>query len=86
MYIYVYTYIYFIYIHIYIYIYKTFWQSSETGVLSTLVTSVVLYLLTRATVMSPGKEETRVCRYIYIYIYIYIKLYLVGGRWSVYCC
>ena len=22
--------------------------------------------------MSPGKEETRVCGYIYIYIYIYI--------------
>ena len=31
-----------------------------------LVTSVVLYSLTRATMMSPGKDETRVCGYIYI--------------------
>ena len=29
---------------------------------------VVLYSLTRATLMSPGKDETRVCGYIYIYI------------------
>ena len=43
---------------------------------STLVTSVVLYLLTRAILMSPGKNETRVCGYIYIYIYIYIHKYL----------
>ena len=53
--------------YIYIYIY---WQSSAPGALSTLVTSVVLYLLTRATLMSPGKDETRVCGYIYIYIYV----------------
>ena len=43
---------------------QAFWQSSAPGALSTLVTSVVLYALTRATLMSPGKEETRVCGYI----------------------
>ena len=51
---------------------QEFWQSSAPGALSTLVTSVVLCSLTRATLMSPGKDETRVCGYIYIYIYIYI--------------
>ena len=51
--------------YIYIYIHKyTFWQSSAPGALSTLVTSVVLYSLTRATLISPGKDETRVCGYI----------------------
>ena len=45
---------------------------SAPGALSTAVTSVLLYSLTRATLMSPGKDETRVCRYIYLYIYIYI--------------
>ena len=40
---------------------QIFWQSSAPGALSTLVTSVVLYSLTRATLMSPGKDETRVC-------------------------
>ena len=34
------------------------------GALSTLVTSVVLYSLTRATLMSPGKDETGICGYI----------------------
>ena len=43
-----------------IYVY-TFWQSSAPRALSALVTSVVLYSLTRATLMSPGKDETRVC-------------------------
>ena len=43
--------------------------------LSTLVTSVVLYSLTPATLMSPGKDETRVYGYLYIYIYIYIKIW-----------
>ena len=43
---------------------QAFWLSSEPSVLSTLVTSVVLYLLTRATFMSPGQDETRVCRYV----------------------
>ena len=59
----------------YIYIYTTlqaFWQSSAPGALSSLVASVVLYSLTRATLTSPGKDERRVCGYIYIYIYIYI--------------
>ena len=43
---------------------QAFWQNSVLGALSTLVTSVLLYLLTRATLMSPGKDETRVCGYI----------------------
>ena len=49
---------------------QAFWQSSAPGALNTLMTSAVLYSLTRATLMSPGKDETRVCGYIYIYIYI----------------
>ena len=56
----------------YIYIAHIYIQSSAPGALSTLVTSVVLYSLTRATLLSPGKDEARVCGYIYIYIYIYI--------------
>ena len=32
--------------------------------MSTLVTSVVLYSLTRATLMSPGQDETCVCGYV----------------------
>ena len=63
MYIYVYICIY-LYISIYMY-----------GALSTLVTSVVLCSLTRATLMSPGQDETRVCGYIYTYIY-YIHIYM----------
>ena len=61
---------------------QAFWQSSALGALSTVVTSVVLYSLTRATLMSRGKDETRVCGYIlyiyyiYIYIFIYIKIYI----------
>ena len=35
--------------------------------LSSLVTSVVLYSLTQATLKSPGKDEAHVCGYIYIY-------------------
>ena len=50
---------------------QAFWQSSAHGALSTLVTSVVLYSLTQATLKSPEKNETRVCGYIYIYIYIW---------------
>ena len=62
--------------------------------LSTLVTSVVLYSLTPATLMSPRKDETRVCGYIYIYIYIcgyiyiytynYIYLYLYNMNMNIY--
>ena len=33
---------------------------------------IILYLLTRATLMSPGKDQTRICGDIDIYIYIYI--------------
>ena len=54
--------------------YETYWQSSAPGTLSTLVISVVLYSLTRATLMSPGKDETRVCGYNVTYIYIYIYM------------
>ena len=43
---------------------QAFWQSSAPVPLRTLVTFVVLYPLTRATMMSPGNDETRVCRYI----------------------
>ena len=53
---------------------QAFWHSSAPGALSTLVTSVVLYSLTRATVMSPGKDETNVCGYLHLYIYIYIYI------------
>ena len=42
---------------------QVFWQSSAPDALSTLVTSVVLYSLTQATLMSPGNDETRVCGY-----------------------
>ena len=42
---------------------QEFWQSSAPA-LSTLVTSVVLYSLTQATPMSPGKDETHVREYI----------------------
>ena len=44
---------------------KAFWLSSAPGVLSTLVTSVVLYSLTWATLMNPGQDETRVCGYVH---------------------
>ena len=54
---------------------QAFWLSSAPGVLSTLVTSVILYSLTRATLMSPGHDETRVCGYIYIYMYMYTFIY-----------
>ena len=50
---------------------------SAPGALSTAVTSVLPYSLTRATLMSPGKDETRVCRSIYLSIYIYIYIYLI---------
>ena len=52
---------------------RAFWLSSAPGVLSILVTSVVLYSLTRATLMNPGQDETRVCGDIYIYTYNRIK-------------
>ena len=50
---------------------QAFWQSSAPGVLSTLVTSVVLYSLTRATLMSPGQDKTRV----YIYTNMILPFY-----------
>ena len=30
--------------------------------------------------MSPGKDETRVCGYIFLYIYIYIYIYIRAVR------
>ena len=67
-----------IYLSIYTYMYMllAFWLSSAPGVLSTLVTSVVLYSLTRATLMNPGQIETRVCGYMYM-LYILYMLYYV---------
>ena len=44
---------------------QVFQPSSSPAGLSTLVTSVVFYLLTRTTLMSPGKEETRACWYTF---------------------
>ena len=63
------------YIYIYIYICilfvvrspQAFRQSAAPGALSILVRSVVLYSLTRTTMISPGKDETRVCGYIKTY-------------------
>ena len=43
---------------------QAFQESSAPGAWSTLVTSVVLYELTQATLMRPGKDETRFCGYI----------------------
>ena len=85
--IYAYVYIIYIYIYkyIYIYIYIYVYDNQVVGIqhvffmckhLSSLVTSVVLYSLNQATLMSPGKDETRVCGYIYIYIYIYVDIYI----------
>ena len=67
--------IYYICINIYIYIFilfvvrspQGFRQSAAPGALSILVRSVVLYSLTRTTMISPGKDETRVCGYIKTY-------------------
>ena len=42
---------------------QAFRQSSAPGALSTLVTSVVLYSLTRAALIRPGKDKTCVCGY-----------------------
>ena len=63
---YVYIYIYFWYIIIYSCIYVLL--SSAPGALNTLVKSVIHCLVTRATPMSPGMDETHVCGCIYIYM------------------
>ena len=47
---------------------QAFWQRSAPGALCTLVTSHILYALGRAILMSPGKDETRVCGY-FLWIY-----------------
>ena len=44
---------------------QALWLSSAPGVLSTVVTSVALYSLIRATQMSPGQDETHVCGYVH---------------------
>ena len=54
------------------------------------IRSVYLYSLTRATLMSSEKDETRVCGYIYkIYIYIYVILiyiiYIIYTILYIYC-
>ena len=43
---------------------QAFWLSSTPGILSTLVTLVVLNSLTWATLRSPGQDETRICGYV----------------------
>ena len=43
---------------------QAFWLSPARGILSTLVTSVVLFSLTPATLTSPGQDETSVCEYV----------------------
>ena len=66
---------------------QEFWKISAPGALSILVTSVVLYSLTRVTLMSPGKDETRVCWYIYnIYIILYLCMYVYYVYKHVYRC
>ena len=55
---------------------QAFWQSPASGALSALVTSVVFYSSTRATLTSPGKDETHVCGYLSISLSIYISLSL----------
>ena len=58
---------------------QAFWQSSAPRALSTLVTSVVLYWLTRATPASSGKDETRIYIYKIINIaYINIKILYIN--------
>ena len=47
---------------------QAFWPSSTPGALSTVVTSVVLCEWTRATLIIPGKDGTRVCGYM-LWIY-----------------
>ena len=61
-----------IYVSLYIYIY----------IIDTYIyTYIYIYILyiyiyvTQATLVSPGKDETRVCGYIHTYIYIYIYIY-----------
>ena len=47
---------------------QAFYQSSAPAVLSTLVSSVVLYLLIQATLIIPGNDETQVCAHtLWIY-------------------
>ena len=70
-----YIYIYYIYILFFVRSPQAFRQSAAPGAFSTLVASVVLYSLSRATIRSPGKDKTRVCD-IYIYIYLYIYVYI----------
>ena len=58
----------------YVYIY-TFCQSSVPSALSTLVTSVFLYSLTRTTLESWEGRST--CLWIFICIYIFIYIYTI---------
>ena len=41
------------------------WSSPDVG----SDVYIYVYSLTRATLMSPGKDKTRVCGYVYIYTY-----------------
>ena len=48
---------------LFVYYTTSIWKNSTSDALSYLVTSVVLYSFTRATLMSPGKDEILVCGY-----------------------
>ena len=68
IYIYIYIYIYMIYIY-YIYKYILYILYILYIIIYIYYIYYILYIytwLTRATLMSPGKDETRVCIYIYI--------------------
>ena len=51
---------------------QAFWQSSAPCALRTLVTSVVVYSLTRAPLMGPGKDEISLFLSLSLSLYIYI--------------
>ena len=59
----------YIYLSIYLYLYIYYMCFEYSGGIS-------CSLLTRATLMSPGQDETRLCVCIYIYIYIYAYIYI----------
>ena len=52
----------------------SFYVSNCSNISLYMVTSVVLYSLTRATMMSNGKDETRVCGYRYTHVITSTKI------------
>ena len=93
IYIYIYIHNTYIYIHIHTYtLWRTLMRTEyflfvhhSTSVLAKLSTWCFEHsgdincslLVNPSDTMSPGKDETRVCRYIYIYVYIQIYRYIV---------